>query len=644
MNKQKHKQENELETTLRAIEQSGIVVDSQNLIRDMCAQFSDPREWIREYVVNAFDAHASLCWVSGREDDETVTIVVEDNGHGMGRQGIVDYFKVYRSVKAGDTSRTVGRHGIGKLSVAAIPGQCGFMIATSTGTEAWKAQTGALLDQAPIQIEQVQPVPAQGTRFEITFRKSHSLAEELRFLALILDRYLRYLPFTTIICESDGHDVKALEDSKWIQGNWFTQSGTGAEQRYRFTVGGSDYDAVFSVGKGEHEIYQNRVMVTGRYNLLSFGSKTELVIPGLSIRVDSRDFELPFGRHCLCNEDVLKPLATELKTRILPRYFDVLADIYDSGTQSEYGIEASEIEAIATGLMAHDPLPRRRWCNLAMFNSRNRSRLSLNALRECVEKTGILYLDNETLPGVDYEQFVSPVLHAHQPTARLELVAEIFKDKLVNIGALDTVIMEAPESPDTRIGPKEIRFQNLLGLHPDVFRKPASENQRSPKPGAKGVNLLSLVGRSSSVPGSDDSASDTGPGADDLELLQWKVNYLVEGDGRTPCTTRRFLYRDNQVVLNLHYPEIRSLMALSETIPALAGHWALAMCLCEDTTILPHLTPQERENLMVKDAIAKCGSLYLPGNPDTRGGLDEDTVASRLEFEKDIEAFDLWLK
>jgi hypothetical protein len=153
----------ELEKDLNAIDSQGISADRKKLKQDMCAQFSDHREWAREYVVNAFDAMATHCKISGQEDEETLTIKVEDNGHGMDKQGIKDYFTLFKSIKYGDPEKTIGCHGAGKLSVAAIPGQSGFSMRTSTGKECWQLKTGSLLDDDPVTIHRIDSVPAKNT-------------------------------------------------------------------------------------------------------------------------------------------------------------------------------------------------------------------------------------------------------------------------------------------------------------------------------------------------------------------------------------------------------------------------------------------------------------------------------------------------
>jgi len=164
---------------LEQIAKEGITVDVARLKEDMCAQFADPNEWVREYVVNVYDAHARHCSL--------------DDGLRMDRQRVADFMTLYRSSKSQTNNRKpIGRHGIGKLSIAAVPGQCSFNLLTSNGKEAWKMETGRLLDQTPISILPVAPPPPRGTRFEIvkgdvgsqtTYRKRASIKKN-RFLLL----------------------------------------------------------------------------------------------------------------------------------------------------------------------------------------------------------------------------------------------------------------------------------------------------------------------------------------------------------------------------------------------------------------------------------------------------------------------------
>ena len=63
------KEYQKLKTELEQIAEKGMQVDSKHLKRDMCAQFANPREWIREYAVNAADAQARFCYVSGFGDE-----------------------------------------------------------------------------------------------------------------------------------------------------------------------------------------------------------------------------------------------------------------------------------------------------------------------------------------------------------------------------------------------------------------------------------------------------------------------------------------------------------------------------------------------------------------------------------------------
>jgi HSP90 family molecular chaperone len=172
----------------------GITADRQRLKADLCTQFTDHREYLRELVTNACDAGANKVWITLAEAAGEFTVTVRDNGGGMHRQGVIDYLTLYRSRKSGDPERAIGRHGIGKLSVAAIPDQTRFALTTSTGREAWRLETGNLLADAPITIQPVRPTPRRGSHFAVSYKAQNELAKEVEHYQALLGRYLHHLP------------------------------------------------------------------------------------------------------------------------------------------------------------------------------------------------------------------------------------------------------------------------------------------------------------------------------------------------------------------------------------------------------------------------------------------------------------------
>lgn len=618
----------ELEKELAGIAENGIQADRQKLKQDMCGQFADPREWIREYVVNAYDAGARNCWISGRESDVSLTIIVEDDGHGMDKIGVIKFNTVYSSVKLVKSVKAVGQHGVGKLSVAAIPGQSHFLMTTSTGKECWRMEAGCLLEDSPVRLENITPVPKRGTRFEITFAKKNTLREELYKLNVVLDKYVRYLPLSICILENVEDGQYALERSRWIRGSW-----DGDPERYvrtySFTVYGKRYEVVFGLGVKSHEIYQNHVMITNRYDLLSHDRKQKISVPHLTIRVDSPDFELPFGRHCLRNEDVLAPLARHLRGVVLPKYMAELCDKYGSGLLHEFGIRSYEVEDMVCGLIAYDNSSARAWSRLPVFRLWDNTRMSLVDIRKVVDASEVLYLESEEDMGIDYSVFNAPVLVKNQPEGGLELLTETFKKQFINLSLKDVVI-EAPPGSAPVLGARERRFQKYLAFHPDALRM----NRRSGKKGGKeGTGFIMNRKNIQRLAGMCDESRRA---QDDLSKIKWRVNYLVNRDGKSPCRTHRFVFKNNDtVIMNLNYPEVRKLLELSETAPALAGHWALAMCLSDKNRILPQLTPESREDLIVMDAITKCGIRELPDSLDA--GLEDEDDTGWRDFLRDIE-------
>lgn len=170
---------------------------------------------------------------------------------------------------------------------------------------------GNLCEDKPIRLERVEPVPPQGTRIEVTFDTETPLHEELERLREVLERYVRLLPIDIIFSNSAPRDGQR-KVIRLIRESW-APCPAAFGRMYTFQAGGMQCETAIDVGPAFHEVYQNRVLVSSRYNLLSHGLKEQLQIPHLGIRLDSPDFELPFGRHYLRDEDVLTDVARYLR-------------------------------------------------------------------------------------------------------------------------------------------------------------------------------------------------------------------------------------------------------------------------------------------------------------------------------------------
>ena len=70
----------------------------------------------------------------------------------------------------------------------------------------------------------------------------------------------------------------------------------------------------------------------------------------------------------------------------------------------------------------------------------------------------------------------------------------------------------------------------------------------------------------------------------------------------------------------------------------------MAICLSETNNILKHLTPEAREDLLLIDAMARCGSNYQPRKKRGRNNKDQDSSYEDDKwFELELENIDLWL-
>ena len=581
-----------IQKDLEILTAEGIRADSGRLKRDMCTQFTDPREWIREYVTNAHDAGARRVHVSGRQTDEHLTIVVEDDGHGMDRDGVIGFLTVYRSSKRGD--EPIGHHGIGKLSVAAIPEQSEFLMRTSTGSECWQVRVGSLLAEDPIRVESVTPVPPHGTRFEITFARRESLATELALLRDVLVRFTAYLS-TEIIVEETVAGVR--HGGLPLNRDWRTTAGRRGRS-YVTELAGQRAEITVGFASGGHEIYQSRVFVTSRYNLTAKKRPDALELPGLLLRVDSRAFDLPFGRHCLRNEDILEPLARHLTERVLPDYVGSLIDEYERGWLID--VSAGEVEALCAALLDRGTPLELRLASLPLFVAVGGGRHSLADLEAVAAEKGCIFREADDDAGLDYSVFGVPVLTRMQPPGCSEILSRRFDKRLVTLGVED-LVLEPPAN--NTLGEREQRFMNHLHFHPEALGRALRPTHRQSQEMVAPPQRSSASSEAAVVKVGEEAAQ----AQSDLAAIEWKVNYLVGNDGRSPCRTHRFLVRDDTVVLNLNHPEIARLFTLADHHPTLAGHWGLAIALTDPSQrILPHLSHEAREDLLVADAVAKC--------------------------------------
>jgi hypothetical protein len=117
----------------------------------------------------------------------------------------------------------------------------------------------------------------------------------------------------------------------------------------------------------------------------------------------------------------------------------------------------------------------------------------------------------------------------------------------------------------------------------------------------------------------------------DFSDIIWKVYYLVERDGLTPCLRRKFLYRNGKITLNLYHPEIREFVELASLNPNLSAHWAMAMCL-SDYRLLRHITPEAREDLLLIDAMARIDQGII--NKREEEPQNEDFSREMVDFLK----------
>jgi hypothetical protein len=241
--------------------------------------------------------------------------------------------------------------------------------------------------------------------------------------------------------------------------------------------------------------------------------------------------------------------------------------------------------------------------------------MSYNELYEQIEKSGIAYIEASGSEGADYSMFNAPVLKIDQPAGGLDVLQKLFGSRLINLNQQDVVI-EAPAGSEMNLTEEEKHFQKFL-----VFKPKKEVLDHILNGGKKGGSNYSgptkdQLRELEDAVGICEEAKIV---ERDFNSLIWRVSYLVERDGKTPCDSRKFLYKDGTVILNLYHPEIREFVELSCINPKLSAHWAMAMCL-SDPKLVSHITPEAREDLLLIDAMGRIDSdfnLTTPAESNT---------------------------
>lgn len=608
------KNKKRLQETLNEITAAGIQADGQQLKKDMRAQFSNYREWIREYVVNAYDALASYCRISGEKHGDEITVTVEDDGKGMDKQRIRKFFTLYASEKDLEAGRAIGTHGIGKLSVAAIPGQVRFEMETSDGREAWLAKAGKLDGMDDIHVRQLNTRIPRGSTFRVTFKSKNSLVKEMTLLKEILVRYTRFLPLQIAIAipvsdhmdepedgSKDGSREK-MADTKCvlhaINENWNACSDTFSRE-YVLELDGNSYEVMLNLGNQLQEIYQQRVLISSKYDLLSRGLKEDWALEYLSIRVNSSSFELPFGRHCLRDENILQPLSRKIRNNLLPQYLTDLYKHMESLDMHASRQVSFQVDALSCRLIALDHSLNKPWSNYAFIRTMNLGKISFKELWETVKSKGRFFIEDESNAGIDYTSFNDLVLQHEQAEDLIKLLETLFKDRCILLKGTDLVFEKYGTNQE--LNELQKTFERNLGFHPELF----SEGDLSDEPNRKVNGPVKPTEQSYLGQGLFNEVEEA---CQDLCTLKWKAGFLVEKDLTSPCFTHLFIYSNHTIILNLYHPLIEKLVALSAVNPRLAGHWGVSLCLLDSRNVFPYLSADTRKELLMLDGMAKLGS------------------------------------
>ncbi|OGL43899.1 MAG: hypothetical protein A2161_13280 [Candidatus Schekmanbacteria bacterium RBG_13_48_7] len=239
------------------------------------------------------------------------------------------------------------------------------------------------------------------------------------------------------------------------------------------------------------------------------------------------------------------------------------------------------------------------WSAYPVFRTVEGKRLSMDEFSNLANQKNVIYIEAEESEGTDYSNFNAPVLSLEQAHGAINYIKKMFTELVVDLNSEGTVI-EMPENEKFKLSDEEKRFEGFLKFRPqndDINKYLKSHDERLED------DLFSrlLLDNPDDFSGICEEAKIA---EKDFSDLTWRVNYLVERDGVTPCDRRKFIYRGSVITLNLFHPEVKEFVHLSTLNPNLAAHWAMALCLAEKK-ILSHISPEAREDLLMYDAMTR---------------------------------------
>jgi hypothetical protein len=333
--------------------------------------------------------------------------------------------------------------------------------------------------------------------------------------------------------------------------------------------------------------------------LFSYGYKDSVIIPGLTILADSQAFELPFGRHCLSNEDILPILTDLIRYELVPDFYSEVLMLYKIGDLRSFGVTNYEFELLTSALMYQDENTKSPWFKTPVFKCINQKVVSFIEIAISVSAGKFIYVADPKLSGIDFSVFDGPVLINEQTGYCTQVLKKYFDSKMIDLN-VKSLVIEKPGSSRNELTKEEEEFERNLGFHPELLSKRKTDVSRYGQ-----ENLGDSFDFGEKIINEKNISKEVRKANLELENIRWRVSKLVERDGVTPCLTHLYLFNEFTVVLNLFNPVIKQLVQFTSVNPALAGHWAMAMCLLDEQNILPHITPETREDLLILDAMVK---------------------------------------
>ncbi len=369
----------------------------EGLTRVLMDQFSEPLLCFRELVQNSADAEASRILINTSYDTEKelLSVSVNDDGCGMNLDQIMIYLTLFDSTKD-ENIKKIGQMGAGKVFAHALGPEL-TVVETGDGQEGHKVIFNPDLSGRIVTSE-----PYQGTDVKLLLPMKRNKARTFnKELDQIVRKWCQYIETPLMV---NGEKVNLP----------FELPG-----KYVINLREEGLNAVISPSREFHgfSLYKGGILLEDRAYIESNRYEKGNIMSSFGGLVDANVFDFPISRNGVVHNDDYKSLFKRLKNVIVKEYTPLFLRDYQKERTSRVhkNMMRGHFELVLAnhGYSCLEEKTLDEIKKLPLLENVNGKMLSINEVREGVEKSGCLYYTNNGLSSQELAGFLDkgiPVL------------------------------------------------------------------------------------------------------------------------------------------------------------------------------------------------------------------------------------------